>query len=100
MAITVTNAAGDNRVVESVRVRVLPDGRMDRLNAAKYLGRAPKTLAMWALEGKGPRWVKVGGRIFYYRDALDAFIRGGAAVCWLLIFFAAFALPLVGWAIA
>ena len=59
-------------VVEQIKVRVLPDGRMDRVNAAKYVGRAPKTLAMWALEGKGPPSIKVGGRIFYYRDALDA----------------------------
>ena len=62
--------------VEQVRVRVLPDGRMDRENAAKYLGRATKTLAMWAIEGKGPPWVKVGGRVFYFKDALDKFIQG------------------------
>ena len=65
--------------VEQVRVRVLPDGRMDRRNAAKYLGRAEKTLAMWELEGKGPASIKVGGRRFYFKDTLDAFIRGEAA---------------------
>jgi hypothetical protein len=27
--------------VDVVRVVVLPDGRMDRVNAAKYLGRRP-----------------------------------------------------------
>ena len=62
--------------IEQVRVRVLPDGRMSRRDAAKYLGRAEKTLAMWATEGKGPRSVLVGGRRFYYQAVLDAFIRG------------------------
>jgi len=62
--------------VEEVRVRVLPDGRMSREDAAKYLGYEPKTLAMWLLEGKGPPSVKVGGRRFYYKAALDSFIHG------------------------
>ena len=62
--------------IEQVNVRVLPDGRMTRRDAAKYLGVADKTLAMWAMGGRGPRLVKVGGRIFYYREDLDAFIRG------------------------
>jgi len=50
---------------------------MCRDDAARYLGCAAKTLAMWALCRRGPRWVKVGGRIFYYQADLDAFIRGG-----------------------
>lgn len=65
--------------MEAVRCRVLPDGRMSRDDAAKYLGLKVKTLAMWSLAGKGPRAVKVGGRVFYYRNDLDAFIRGEAA---------------------
>ena len=40
-------------VIEQVRVRVLPDGRLSRKDAAAYLGRAEKTLAMWHLGGKG-----------------------------------------------
>lgn len=63
----------------SVRVRVLPDGRMTRQDAATYLGLKPKTLAMWAMEGKGPKSVRVGGRCFYFKDALDAFISGETA---------------------
>ncbi|MBL6952424.1 MAG: helix-turn-helix domain-containing protein [Alphaproteobacteria bacterium] len=65
--------------VERVRVRILPDGRMSRRDASKYLGVKQKTLAMWALAGKGPPSVKVGGRRFYYKEVLDAFIRGDAA---------------------
>ncbi len=62
--------------VEPIRIRVLPDGRMDRENAAKYLGRKAKTLAMWQLKGRGPKSVLIGGRRFYYLETLDAFIRG------------------------
>ncbi len=62
--------------VDQVKVRVLPDGRLSRKDAAKYLGRAEKTLAMWEMVGQGPRSVKVGGRRFYFKDALDAFVRG------------------------
>jgi hypothetical protein len=65
--------------IDEVRVRMLPDGRMDRENAARYLGRQPKTLAMWALLGKGPRSVRVGGRVFYFRYDLDEFVRAGSA---------------------
>jgi hypothetical protein len=65
--------------LDEVRVRVLPDGRMDRENAARYLGHQPKTLAMWSLQGKGPRSVKVGGRVFYFLEDLDEFIRGRSA---------------------
>ena len=35
--------------IEPVRIRVLPGGRLDSNNAAKYVNRAPKTLAMWRL---------------------------------------------------
>ncbi len=65
--------------IEPVRVRVLPNGDMDSNNAAKYLNRAPKTLAMWRMQGIGPEWSKCGGRIFYNKEALDAFMRGRAA---------------------
>ena len=61
--------------IESVKVRILPDGRMNSRDAAKYLGRAPKTLAMWRMKEIGPPWLK-RGRIFYFKDNLDAFIRG------------------------
>ena len=64
---------------EPVRVRILPDGRMTRADAATYLGHSPKTLAMWQLQGKGPRSVLVGGKRFYFKDDLDRFIRGEVA---------------------
>src|SRR6516164_3912173 len=58
--------------IETVKVQILLDGRMDCKNAALYMGNKEKTLATWRTQGKGPRFVKVGGRVFYYRDDLDA----------------------------
>jgi hypothetical protein len=69
----------DDGAVDQVRVRILPDGRLTRADAARYIGAAEKTLAMWQLRGKGPRSFKVGGRRFYYRRDLDAFIGGEVA---------------------
>ena len=68
-----------SEAVEQIRVRVLPDGRMPRDDVAAYLGCTPKTLAMWQLQGKGPCSVRIGGRRFYYKADLDAFIRGEVA---------------------
>jgi hypothetical protein len=62
--------------VEQPRVRVLPDGRMTRRDAATYLGIAEKTLAMWAVVGKGPCSVLVGSRRFYFKEVLDDYVRG------------------------
>ena len=65
--------------IETVRVRVLPDGRMSRKDTARYLGLAEKTLAMWDLADPCKLGsIKVGGRRFYFKDRIDAFIRGDA----------------------
>jgi hypothetical protein len=58
----------------TVKVVILPDGRMDRKNAALYLGLSEKTLAMHACRGRGPAYVK-RGKVFYYRDDLDRWIK-------------------------
>ena len=67
-----------NTDYKNVKPCVLPDGRMDRKEAAKYLGVKPQTLALWLAQKKGPRHVRVGGRIFYFKHDLDAFIQEGA----------------------
>lgn len=56
---------------------VLPDGRMNRRNAAAYLGCAPKTLAQYASQGTGPKFIK-RGRVWYFKEDLDAWLRAGA----------------------
>ena len=65
---------------ETTKVRILPDGRMTRRNAALYLGFAEKTIAMW--DGDDPSKlgsIKLGGRRFYFKDHLDRVIRDGCA---------------------
>ena len=62
--------------IEQIKVRVLPDGRMTRRDAARYIGVEDKTLANWDLIKKGPPSVLVGGRRFYYKEQVDAFIMG------------------------
>lgn len=64
--------------IETPRVFVHPDGRMNRKNAELYLGCAAKTLADWATKGTGPRYVFVGGRAFYFRHDLDGWVNGKA----------------------
>ena len=65
--------------IDRVRVCVTPDGRVNRQDAAAYLGHKPKTLSAWAVRNYGPRAIRVGGRAFYYLADLDRFIRGEAA---------------------
>lgn len=60
--------------VQQVVVQVLPDGRMTARNASLYLGISEKTLAMWRCHGIGPAFIKKG-RIFYFKDALDAWLQ-------------------------
>lgn len=64
--------------LSGVAVLVLPDGRMDAKNAARYCGLSVKTMAMKRCDGSGPRFVK-HGRVFYFRSDLDSWLREGLA---------------------
>jgi hypothetical protein len=59
--------------IEPIKVVVYPDGRLDAVNAAQFLGFSEKTLAIMRSEGTGPRFIK-RGRIFYYLDDLQSWI--------------------------
>ena len=63
-----------NENIMNIGVSILPDGRLDAKNAAVYCGLSVKTLAMKRCEGNGPKFVKLG-RVFYYREDLDAWLR-------------------------
>jgi hypothetical protein len=60
--------------IEPIKIQILPDGRMNGRNAALYLGHKEKTLAIWRSQRKGPRFIKTGGRVFYYQTDLEAWI--------------------------
>ncbi|MGI8705022.1 MAG: helix-turn-helix transcriptional regulator [Sphingomicrobium sp.] len=79
MKYQVGEAGGATAEIQHIKVAVFPDGRVDRKNAAAFLGREPKTLAEWHSKGIGPRGFLVGGRVFYRWDEVQAFARGQAA---------------------
>jgi len=66
------------KTAKVAEVIILPDGRMDTKNAAIYTGYSEKTLAMKRCNGTGPEFVKLG-RIFYYQEVLDEWIRNASA---------------------
>ncbi len=61
---------------KKVAVTILPDGRMTRADAACYLGLSAKTLAMYAVRGIGPKFIK-RGRVFYFQKDLDEWMNAG-----------------------
>ena len=42
--------------------------------ASEYVRLAVQTLSRWRCEGRGPDYFKVGGKVFYARPDLDAFL--------------------------
>lgn len=63
------------RRVRERSIIVTPDGRLTRAQAAKYLGVAPQTLANWHTQGRGPKSMKLGGKVFYWLADLEAFLE-------------------------
>lgn len=55
-------------------VIMTPDGRMDRKNASLYSGYSPNTLARYASNGTGPRYVK-RGKVWYRKSDIDAWLN-------------------------
>lgn len=67
------NTANSTKTTE---VTMYPDGRFDTCNASAYVGLSEKTLAMMRCNGTGPKFVK-RGRVFYFREDLDAWLNEG-----------------------
>jgi len=44
--------------------------------AAEYLNISQATLALWRSKGIGPKYSKPSQKIYYFKDDLDAYIRG------------------------
>jgi Helix-turn-helix domain len=51
-----------------------PKRLLDPREASSFLRVTKQTLARWRCYGLGPCFVRIGGRIFYDMDDLDAFI--------------------------
>lgn len=52
------------------------DERMTTEKAAAYLGLSTTWLNRERSQGRGPRFVRLGNRVFYRRADLDKFIEG------------------------
>ncbi|MET4727935.1 excisionase family DNA binding protein [Lysobacter enzymogenes] len=52
----------------------LPPARLRVREAAKYLGLGVSTLDKMRMEGRGPRYLKVGNRVFYREADLTAYL--------------------------
>ena len=65
--------------VSVVEVVVLPDGRLDTRNAARYLGLGEGYLAVMRSLGKGPRYIK-RGKVYYFLEELERWVREGDAI--------------------
>lgn len=51
------------------------NGRLNRTDAAKWLGVTSKTMAEWKRLGRGPKCTKLGSLCFYYLSDLEDFVR-------------------------
>ncbi|MCD0280470.1 helix-turn-helix domain-containing protein [Xanthomonas melonis] len=49
--------------------------RMSVPDAARYMGMSKSTMDKMRHEGRGPRYLKIGGRIFYRVSDLDAYLE-------------------------
>ncbi|MDT0496847.1 hypothetical protein RM530_05650 [Algiphilus sp. W345] len=58
-------------------IKVTPDGRVSAHDAAELVGRSYSRLKAWRVEGTGPRWFDVGGRVHYSIDDLLRWIYYG-----------------------
>lgn len=45
--------------------------------AARFLGLAPQTLRNWRTNRRGPKYVRLGGRIVYRLADLNEFLNSG-----------------------
>lgn len=59
--------------IEQMKCRVLPSGDCEPKEAAKFLGKAEKTLAQWRSQGIGPPFKKINGRVRYPFPGLQRF---------------------------
>jgi predicted site-specific integrase-resolvase len=53
---------------------------INSLDAAIALCISPATLRKWRWEGKGPRFIKVGRKVAYKSEDIDAFINAQSRI--------------------
>lgn len=53
----------------------LSESRLDVAGAAAYLGKSRSWLDKARMHGRGPRFLRVGGRVFYRASDLDTWLN-------------------------
>lgn len=52
----------------------IEDDLIDESEAARILRQEPRTLTVWRCTGKGPRFLKIGRRVFYRPQWINEFL--------------------------
>lgn len=55
--------------------------KLNRREAAEYLGLSPTTLATWASIGRGPEFYKAGSRVWYLEATLRSWMESRTTNC-------------------
>jgi predicted DNA-binding transcriptional regulator AlpA len=58
-----------------VEVTILPDGRMDIVNAAKLIGLKPKSLSVMIHRPNMPPFVKIAGKVYFYYKDIEKWLK-------------------------
>lgn len=66
---------------KTMAIQVTPPTKLNRADAACYIGVKKATLASWATLGKGPKFVKVGAKVWYFQRHLDDWLESRATNC-------------------
>jgi|MTBAKSStandDraft_1061840.scaffolds.fasta_scaffold51058_4 hypothetical protein len=48
--------------------------RLNTAQAAEFLNVKPFTVSQWRWQKKGPKYVKVGNKVFYFREHLEEWL--------------------------
>ena len=56
----------------------MPNKKLNTEEAAQFLGVKPCTLEVWRCKKKGPRYSKLGSRVMYDQEELEAYFASRA----------------------
>lgn len=66
--------------IEIIKVQMFPDERMDNDNAAIYTGYTKSSLNTMRTNKTGPEFIKIRGRVYYYKNAIDNWMKACTGV--------------------
>ena len=63
-----------NAIRDELASKLETSDKMTKAEAAEYLGLKPSTLSKWITDGKGPKYLKAGSRVYYRKEWLDEYL--------------------------